>query len=459
VRLRDGRHLEAAAYAEMAANDGELAFRALSVAGRAAHLASREEAGLALFQRAEQVARTEVERRDANWGQLACSIDLEHPDAAEALDELSIGVSFSDVREVVRMATHRIYLQLRTGSLDLDEADTAYQVIGALRDPIVETSFLSAYSIALALSARYVDAASAAQALQLRAERFRFDFARPYALCGMAMAYAGQRRWKEAELAAADALERARTRRDVHADLLGRSVLLRIYAQQGRLSSGLEITMAGTQGALSASIAEATSSRALVLACAGRVDEARDLIDSVRGTTRAVEPTVLIPAVEAVCAVRGGDSDSIDRAVFLAQTAFDTGAVDLLVTAYRSCPELLPVLLRIDEFRPFQELLKSIGDADLAAAAGQPLATNDDRRQLLSPREREVFELLRSGFTNRQIAKVLVIEESTARAHTHHIYDKLGVRSRSALTVQAALERGGQATSAIETSPGDSSEL
>ena len=40
--------------------------------------------------------------------------------------------------------------------------------------------------------------------------------------------------------------------------------------------------------------------------------------------------------------------------------------------------------------------------------------------------------------------------------HAHHIYDKLGVRSRSALTVQAALERA-QATSAIETSPEEAS--
>ena len=97
VRLRDGHLLEATAYAEMAAVDPELAFRALSIAGRAAHLASREEAGLALFQRAEEVAANEDQRRDAKWGQLACSIDLEHQDAVDALDQLSAGVSFADV--------------------------------------------------------------------------------------------------------------------------------------------------------------------------------------------------------------------------------------------------------------------------------------------------------------------------------------------------------------------------
>ncbi len=55
--LRDGRHIEAIAHAERAAaGDSELEFRALAVAGRAAHLASREEQALALYERAEAAA-------------------------------------------------------------------------------------------------------------------------------------------------------------------------------------------------------------------------------------------------------------------------------------------------------------------------------------------------------------------------------------------------------------------
>ena len=62
------------------------------------------------------------------------------------------------------------------------------------------------------------------------------------------------------------------------------------------------------------------------------------------------------------------------------------------------------------------------------------------------------------GLTNREIARLLFIEESTVKVHVHHIYDKLGVRSRMALTVQAKLERSGQATSAIgATSSSESS--
>jgi DNA-binding NarL/FixJ family response regulator len=81
-----------------------------------------------------------------------------------------------------------------------------------------------------------------------------------------------------------------------------------------------------------------------------------------------------------------------------------------------------------------------------------PANHRDDRRLLLSPRETDVYELLLTGVTNREIGRLLYIEESTVKAHAHRIYDKLGVRSRSALAVQAALERADQATSAMESS-------
>jgi DNA-binding NarL/FixJ family response regulator len=154
--------------------------------------------------------------------------------------------------------------------------------------------------------------------------------------------------------------------------------------------------------------------------------------------------------------MRDSARDVVERTCALEEAAFATGAVDLLVTTYRSCPELLAVLLRASSGRRFRELVEEVGDADLARTVGHPIAVNDDRRQLLSRREVDVYELLRSGLTNRQIAKLLFIEESTVKAHTHRIYDKLGVHSRSALAVQAALERSDQATSATEPESPDS---
>jgi DNA-binding CsgD family transcriptional regulator len=312
----------------------------------------------------------------------------------------------------------------------------------------VRASFLSAYSSALALTARYDDAIAVARELREVSEQYRLDFALPYALAVTAIAHAGLRRWREAEKAALRAIAAAQSTRDTHTDLWSRAILMRAYAQEGRLPAALDLGTGKTRGGLNASVGEIVLSRALVLACAGRTDDARDLINEVRGTSSAVEPLVLSVAVEAVCALRDGSTEVVDRALALEHVAFESGAVDLLVTTYRACPELLVILLRAAEGRRFRELVERVGDDDLARTAGYPIAINDDKRLLLTPRETEVYELLRTGLTNREIARLLFIEESTVKAHTHHIYNKLGVRSRSALAVQAALERADQATSA-----------
>ena len=88
------------------------------------------------------------------------------------------------------------------------------------------------------------------------------------------------------------------------------------------------------------------------LASVGRVDEAVDIIDGVRETSRAVELGVLCPAVLALAALKRGDDDTLERVNGLADTAFRTGAVDLLITAYRTAPELLQVLLQSLQHMP-----------------------------------------------------------------------------------------------------------
>ncbi|WP_344465882.1 response regulator transcription factor [Kitasatospora kazusensis] len=53
-------------------------------------------------------------------------------------------------------------------------------------------------------------------------------------------------------------------------------------------------------------------------------------------------------------------------------------------------------------------------------------------RPTLSPRETEILGLLAEGLANRQISKRLFISEATVKTHLVHIYDKLGVDSRTA---------------------------
>lgn len=48
----------------------------------------------------------------------------------------------------------------------------------------------------------------------------------------------------------------------------------------------------------------------------------------------------------------------------------------------------------------------------------------------LTPREREILELIGQGLTNQEIADRLVIEVGTVKNHVHSILSKLGVSSR-----------------------------
>ena len=453
VLLRQGRHLEAIANAaEAAVNAGDHEYRTLSLAGRAAHLASREEEALDFYRRAGNAASDDIERRDARWGELGCLIDLEDEGAADALEQLAQRVSIEKPRELVRSAAYRLYLQMRAGSIVLEEADTAYAVLPAVADPLVASSFLSAYAGTLALQARYGDAKAVSDELAGLVDRFRYDFALPYVWYTAATAHAGMREWTAAERRSTDAIKQALASRDAYVEHIASSLLLRIYAQQGRLRAAFELGVTEPRGGLRASRAELTCSLAFVLACAGRSDEALALTSKSKVLTKAVEPSLLASAVEAICSLRAGDQGAVDLVNALASTAFDRGAPDLLVASYRACPDLLPILVRGQHGRDVEGLILRVGDSDLAKAAGHPIVSDDDRRQLLSPRELEVYELICGGLTNKQIARALYIEESTARVHTHHVFDKLGVRSRKALAIQALLRRTGQATATIDDS-------
>jgi DNA-binding CsgD family transcriptional regulator len=59
----------------------------------------------------------------------------------------------------------------------------------------------------------------------------------------------------------------------------------------------------------------------------------------------------------------------------------------------------------------------------------------------LTPRQNDLLRLLAAGHTNTQIARRLGISEGTVRTHLEHIYDKLGVSSRTAAVTRAFPDR------------------
>jgi len=55
----------------------------------------------------------------------------------------------------------------------------------------------------------------------------------------------------------------------------------------------------------------------------------------------------------------------------------------------------------------------------------------------LTIRERQVVILASAGLSNKQIGRRLNLTEGTVKIHLHHVYHKVGVSNRTALTALA----------------------
>ena len=87
--------------------------------------------------------------------------------------------------------------------------------------------------------------------------------------------------------------------------------------------------------------------------------------------------------------------------------------------------------LLLHRLRP--HLIGLYRSAELQRRLGAATAAFDaEAVHQLTRRECEVMLWVADGLSNAEIAKVLVVERSTVRKHLEHVYEKLGVRSRTA---------------------------
>jgi DNA-binding NarL/FixJ family response regulator len=117
--------------------------------------------------------------------------------------------------------------------------------------------------------------------------------------------------------------------------------------------------------------------------------------------------------------------------------ALRAGAAAYVVkkVADRDLVEAVRATLRGETFRYPGDHTAAVSDAVRRARAGEP------PRQLLTPRETEILKLVAESYTNKQIARALVISEKTVDRHRANILEKLGLHDRVDL-VRYAIRNG-----------------
>ena len=187
---------------------------------------------------------------------------------------------------------------------------------------------------------------------------------------------------------------------------------------------------------------------------------AADLSIEVVGTAatgrRAVEQACRLAPEVVLMDVRMPDLDGIEATRLLAQEA--PGVRVLILTTFEQDDYVFGALqagasgFMLKRTRP-EELIAAVhsiaaGDSllspsvtrrviDRMARQPAPEPENSRRLETLTPREREVLDLIARGLSNREIATALVVEESTARTHVKRVLMKLGVRDRVQAVIYA----------------------
>lgn len=149
--------------------------------------------------------------------------------------------------------------------------------------------------------------------------------------------------------------------------------------------------------------------------------------------------------------------------IIVDHSAGPRASLQLLAELRYSCPESLCVfwyrdvpdsdLVRvlqagvkglIRKTSPVEDLLACMntvasGESFLDATASPGLRQWRDRRteMRLTPREREIMELVGQGLKNREIAERLAITSGTVKVHLMHVFEKTGARDRYELASQS----------------------
>jgi DNA-binding CsgD family transcriptional regulator len=436
VAFRNALHTKAEVLGARAAvglgGGSRLTSRAYARAGHCAYLTGNLERAALLLGNALETALTKRDVREALWGQFLCAVEGERTEGRALLDQFA-GAVDRHPGDLIRIETGEILLAVR-GLRDIStDLLATIHLADHVNDCLSESSFLNSWMGLAVYFGRYGEALDMASRQRALVGNYRLDFVLPHLYLREATAYRGQRQFRHCRLA----LERAEAASSEHHDgvLMSSIVIAHALAelQQGRPAVALALLEREPSKRLSPSwTGEYLASRALVLAAAGHHDPALTEARSADSVTLAVEPRGLSAFARAIVDCQRESPEertSVERAYSLAASAYN---VDGLVCAYRAYPPLLEKIWAYSNQKDFLlESLEHARDGSLGRAARLPVSPKRGAAGALSPREEEILELVRQGLTNAEIAQTLYLSISTVKVHIRHIFEKLGVRTRT----------------------------
>jgi DNA-binding NarL/FixJ family response regulator len=441
LAFREGRFYESEALAALAvselAHDVDLAARASLVAGRAAHVASRESQALAYFGRARAITQDSNLARQAASGELLAMIELEDSRAGEVLQALAGARTLEPTDQILLADRELAYTTRFSVPVDLNRGRAARQLLHLLADPVARSSFRNILGYALASTAHFDEAEELTDEQLRDAERCRLDFVIPYALTIRALTASGRREYRQGAALLDDADERALRTGDVAAFQASAAVRIRMLVAQGHFEAAIAHADVDLSTATRSLHGELLAVHALARAGAGHSRRAIELAEAALKVSIGVETGISANSALAVVALsRGEQEQALVHARAALARAIDTGMIESMVSAYRGNPELVVCLLQQRALHDDVDLLLTRA-GDKQVVLPESFARGNRSVMSLSPREKEVLALLAQGLSNAQIGKSLYISPVTVKAHVRHIFEKLGVHSRAAAAVRA----------------------
>jgi DNA-binding NarL/FixJ family response regulator len=447
LALRNGRFARAEAIASRAARQlGDthlLTSHAWWIAGMGAELMFDDPRASRHFQSSREVARADDDLGDALWGLVMASMQAEAPSAADAVKQLVDRRDRSPV-DLIRAATAQFHVwRLGIRSQDID-VDGAIHALDSVADPRIRTGFMNQYAYNMILTGLYDAAHDMAEAMWQVVDAYQLTWARPHAEWAFAASALGRRQFGVADMW----LRRVETTADqlqygqlvLNASCVRCRMLLALQRPREALSA---LNVDETLPANRAMRGEFLATKALVLAVQEPSEQCIELAHEAETLTKSVEAHAYAACSRAIWALRNGGSDA-DVMNSLA-IADQLGVWDPFVSAARGWPPLVAALFEIGSGRAaLVTVLRKSNDYDLARQLGIDLGSRPRHPHTsgkLSPREGEVLELVRQGYTNADIARALFISESTVKVHVRHILEKTGARSRTQAATTVDVDR------------------